>query len=108
MEEFVIRKEPVRARDESGARLFGWTGEELFTVGGVAVFAILFIPTGWAKLVVSLLGYLWVKYVRRLLPERFVHNCLNFTFRTPKYWRASQPDTQWVPPILYPKRRTDQ
>lgn len=97
--EFQIEKKTVYGRDETGAKLLGWTTEELFTMLGAIFVAVVFVPVGWMKLATVLLTYLWIKKLKALFPERFFSSLLRYYFRIPHYLRASVPDTEWRPPI---------
>jgi hypothetical protein len=103
-EEYTITKEPVPARDESGAKLFGWTMQELGTLIGAFFVALFLVPGTYTKVIVMILAYLWVKKIKALLPERFLTNWYNFHRKLDKYWRSGMHDTEWVHPIEVPRK----
>lgn len=98
-QEFVIKKQPVYAREESGAKLFGWTLEEFATVGSVGLFALFLVPFAYLKLAVFLLGFIWVKKLKQHFPEKFLSSMWRFHTRQDYFHSAGQHDIEWRPPI---------
>lgn len=99
-DKFEIRKEPVKARDESGIRIWGsWTLPEIGAVLLVFLLLIKFFGAGPLSAVGVIMTAIWVKNFRMVFPERHFHNMLFFYARTRYYYSADTPDTEWRPPI---------
>lgn len=98
-EEFTIRKEQVYDREETAAALFGWTVEELMTVGGASLLIMMLIPVNWLRLSLIILVFMWTRKLKKLFPERFLSNVIKFYTRPTHYYRANAPDTEWRSPI---------
>lgn len=104
-EDFEIKKEPVYGRDESGARLFGWTFGEMALVAGTLIGAQILFQSGKVSIAAAVLAYLYVKKVKGLLPERYIQNAYRFYSRKHFLYRAGARDTEWVPPIMPKKKK---
>lgn len=95
---FTIKKQPVLARDESGAKLFGWTMEEFAAVGAGTLFALFFVPIGYLKLATIIVVWIWVKHLKKQFPEKYLSNMWRYHTRSDLFLRASQKDLEWRPP----------
>lgn len=98
-DKFQIRKEPVRARDESGAKIWGWTFSEIGAV--LLIFILLYKLFGLGLLTAGgiIFSAIWIKNLRMAFPERHFTNMLRFHLRTKRYYYTNSPDTEWQPPI---------
>lgn len=97
--DFKITPQTVYGRDESGTRLYGWTMEEILTVGGVGMLAFLFLPGLYFKTAATVLAYFYAKHLKSKLPERFLKSFWRFHTTNP-YLSAEKPDTEWRSPVI--------
>lgn len=102
--EFQLTREEVFARDDSAIGLFGWTFTDMGIVAGAFVFgAWLFAPK--IGLLMAALGYLYVKKLKKTLPDGIIGNFLKFQLKRDFLYRAIGRDTEWAQPITYPEKK---
>lgn len=99
-DEFVIQKQAVHGRDESPARLLGWTIEEILTMFGVAAVLMVFQAGGKTLLVGLALTFLYLRKLKSRLPDRYLQNLARYKLRTANGYNAAGRDSQWRSPIL--------
>lgn len=103
--DFQLQKTPVLVRDESPAKLFGFTPSEWRMLTGVFFFVIIFIKLNFFGIGVMLLTVFYIKQIKASLPDNYISNAIKFYWSGVKHFRANMPDVEWRPPILGDRRR---
>jgi hypothetical protein len=97
---YEIQKEPVHARDESPAKLLGWTIEEIGLLLGVFFGGMLFGIPRTVLIGVMVVIFVYLRKIKQRLPERFMRNYMRHVLRKQRTYRAGGRDTHWRPPIV--------
>jgi hypothetical protein len=97
---FVVEKKPVLARDQSPSRLFGFTWGDIGTLMAALLVPLWLTGNNYAALISVSASYLFVKKIKRSLPDRIVSNMARwYLVRKEFLYRAGARDTEWRPPL---------
>lgn len=99
-EGFQIPVSPIRRRDDSPAKLFGLELGDIVLFVGVFLFGNLIGLSGTGLIMLLGIVYLYVAKIKEKLPERFLSKFVSFQLSRHDYFKASQRDTEWVPPVV--------
>jgi hypothetical protein len=97
---FELKRVPVKNRDQSASRLFGYTWSEMGMLAGSLFLPQVIVGNGKFSMFCLVATWVFIKKIKTNLPDRFIHNMIRwYIFRKEFLFRAGARDTEWRPPL---------
>lgn len=99
-DEFVIQKVPVYGREELPKGIAGWSWSEMALMAGAVVLSWWLLRSKLMTISAAATMYLYLRYLKRVLPEKFVTRWVRHNLRHELTYHSMARDRRWRPPIV--------